>query len=590
MTAENPSRSQLEVLSNLKARRMDGLRMLRVTREQADILRDPCSEILITGSNRGGKTLLAAARFASIVRNVPIMTMDGEEIHCRLPHQMDRALLTWVIGDHLKHIGQTIYRVLFKPGLFSMVKDKRTGWWRAWNPVLFQEDKTCKRSDRKPAPPLIPGFNIMREIDPASDILDVAWYHANLYQFESVTLKNGTQIFAYANSSEVKQGDPVDEIWMDENLVYDEYYDEYAMRLLDNAGRMCWSTISRDESAAFCQVDDRAAMQEQEVARNERLPEDVTTRTHRVTLAKNPFIGEKEKAEANERMSGERAQLVRIQGVRSDRVIAIYSEFSSDFHCVEYADKSMNDAVTEALANNNWEPPENWTREIIVDPGTVKPAVLFGTIPPQEMWDHNEPYLILYNEIFIRRLDAYMMAAKIAEMQHNTMFERMIIDGQAARQTPMGFSFTIGRQYETAFESKKIISISSGGIAHFIPGDPDFKQRSTLVRTALRMRQCGRPQLRIITSRCPETVKQMTRNRRKTDNQGNPLEDPADKQVDDLRCCVEYWLSRHPTYVEPPQSADQILDANTRAWKERLNEAQSRRSREGSSIPVGIAT
>lgn len=579
---------QMEMLAALKNHRMDGLRMLRVTREQAEILKDPCSEILITGSNRGGKTLLAAARFASIVRDIPIITVDGESIDCRLPHQKGRALLTWVIGDHLKHIGQTLYRVLFKPGLFQMVKDSRTGWWRAWNPLMYPEDRTCPRSERKPAPPLIPGFSIERDIDPASDILDAAWYHANLYQFESITLKNGTQIMAYANSSEVKQGDPVDEIWMDENLVYDEYYDEYVMRLLDNAGRMCWSTIARDESAAFCQVDDRATAQEEEVARGEREPRDVTTRCHRVTLAKNPFIAEDEKAKAAERMSGERANLVRIQGLRSDRVIAVYSEFSSEFHCVRYPNESQNDEVTRILEANNWEPPSTWTRELILDPGTIKPAVLFGTVPPPELWDHNEPYFILYKEIFIRRLDAYQIAAKIVEMEHDPMFNRMIIDGQAAQQKPMGFSWSVGRQYELAFEQKKIISITSGGVTHFIPGDPDFQARSTRVRAALRMRQCGRPQLRIITQRCPETVKQMLRNRRKTDNAGNPLEEPADKQVDDLRVCVEYWLSRQPTYVKPPESASAIVDPGTRAWRERMEAFGSRR--QDQSVPIGITT
>jgi len=590
MTSHSRQPTQLEMLAALKSHRMDGLRMLRVTREQAVILHDPCSEILLTGSNRGGKTLLAAARFASIVRDIPITTIDGDEIHCRLPHQRSRAMLTWVIGDHLKHIGQTLYRVLFKEGLFDMVKDRRTGFWRAWNPLMFPEDRGIERSERRPAPPLIPGFSIEREISANSDILDVAWYHANLYQFESVTMKNGTQIMAYANSSEVKQGDPVDEIWMDENLVYDEYYDEYVMRLLDKAGRICWSTIARDESAAFCQVDDRARQQEEEVARGERQPAEVTTRMHRVTLANNPFISEAEKQIANERLSGERAQLVRIQGVRSDRVIAIYSEFSPDFHCVEYSNKATNDKITEILAGNNWTPPGNWTRELILDPGTVKPAVLFGTIPPPELWDHNEPYFIVYNEIFIRRLDAYAIAAKIAEMEQVPIYERMIIDGQAAQQTPMGFSFTIGRQYANAFDTKKIMSISSGGIAHFIPGDIDFKQRSTKVRTALRMRQCGRPQLRIITQRCPETVKQMIRNRRKTDNAGNPLEDPADRQVDDLRCCLEYWISRHPTYVEPPASTDDIVDAGTRAWRQRMSEHKSWQSRQDQSISIGVAT
>ncbi len=108
-------RQFIEAVNTLKKSKLDGLKMVRLTPHQAAIAADPCSEILIKGSNRGSKTLTAAVRFASIVRDIPVKTTDGREIHCRLPHQKNRALLTWVIGDHLKHIGQTIYRVLFRP-------------------------------------------------------------------------------------------------------------------------------------------------------------------------------------------------------------------------------------------------------------------------------------------------------------------------------------------------------------------------------------------------------------------------------------------------------------------------------------------
>lgn len=585
------TRSRLEQLAQLKALRMDGLRMLRFTREQAEILRDPCSEILLTGSNRGGKTLLAAARFASIARDLPLTTMDGDLIDCRLPHQKGRALLMWTIGDYLKHIGQTLYRVLFMPGLFKIVIDKDTGFWRAWNPVMFPGDWDIPAKDRHPAPPLIPGLDLQHNIAPNSDILDVAWYHANRFEFESVLLKNGTRILAYANSSEVKQGDPVDEIWMDEHLVFDEYYDEYIMRLLDNSGRLLWSTIPRDESEAYGQVEERALLQEEEVAKGERDPEKVTTRLHRVTLAKNPFIAESEKEKAAERLSGDRAQLVRIQGLRSDRILAVYGEFNPDFHCVKYSNPLTNDRVTEALEANNWEPPANWTRELILDPGTIKPGLILGTIPPPELWDHGEPYFIIYKELYIKRLDAWGIAGKISEMEHDPTFERMIIDNQMARQKPAGFSKTVGQQYAEAFESKKIMSIQSG--YSFIPGDPDFAQRSTKVRTALRMRPCGRPQLRIIVDKCPNVVRQMLRNVRKTDKHGNPLEEPADHQQDDLRVCVEYWLSRSPSYVEPPISAERMKDHGLIAyerWMKQMEEKYGPAGRQDSSIAIGIAS
>ena len=564
----------LEMLATLQAQRQDGLRMLRVTREQAEILKDPCSEILLAGSNRGGKTILAAARFASIFRDIPITTMDGEEIHCRLPHQKGRELIMWVIGDHLKHIGQVVYRVLFKRGLYKIVRDPQTGWWRAWNPVMFPDDRKIPRKEQYQSFPLIPGFDRNNDIDPSSDIQEVAWYHNNLNQFERVVAKNGTQMFSFAGSAEVQQGVPVDEIWIDEHLEDDAYYDEYVARLVDAPGRILWSTIPRDESAAYGQIEERALEQEREVADGERKPENVSTRRHHVTLAKNPFIDEKEKTLFAERLSGDRANLVRIQGLRSDRIIAIYGEFSPDFHCVKYPDNSMNDQVSRALEANNLMPPANWTRELIIDPGTIKPAIVFGTVPPPSMWDHAEPYFIIYNEIYIPRADAYRLAAKIAEMEIDPTFERMIIDNMMARQKPAGFSLTVGQQYAEAFNEKKITSVQSG--CSFLPGDPDFMQRSTKVRAALRMRPCGRPQLRIITDRCPETTRQMLRNVRKTDKHGNPLETPADNQRDDLRVCVEYWLSRHPTWVEPPKSFERSKDPGLRAWEQHLAEMDSK--------------
>ena len=123
MTSSN-STSKLEALTALKSRRMDGLRMLRFTREQAEILKDPCSEIMLTGSNRGGKTLLSAARFAAIARDIPLMTMDGDLIDCRLPHQKDRALLMWVIGDYLKRKSSTAEQQKFEQAQRDWVRSK----------------------------------------------------------------------------------------------------------------------------------------------------------------------------------------------------------------------------------------------------------------------------------------------------------------------------------------------------------------------------------------------------------------------------------------------------------------------------------
>jgi hypothetical protein len=83
----------------------------------------------------------------------------------------------------------------------------------------------------------------------------------------------------------------------------------------------------------------------------------------------------------------------------------------------------------------------------------------------------------------------------------------------------------------------------------------------------------------------------MLRNVRKTDKQGNPLEEPAEHQQDDLRVCCEYWISRHPTWIEPPDSVDRAKEPGLRAWEKWLKEQDEKygKSRTDGSIPIGIA-
>lgn len=533
----------IRAANELRMRRVDGIGLLRVTRDQAEIMRDPSPTILLSGGNRAGKTLIAAARFAAIARDKPIQTMDGELIDLRLPGQKGRPLLMWVVGDMLKHIGQTIHRVLFRAHLYWMIRDEVTGAWRSWNPLKFKNDIN-RKPERKYAPPLIPQSEIDHD--------KCAWYHHGQNQFERITLLNGTEIYAYASSGEVKQGDPVDEIWLDESLANPAYLAEYQTRRSDNEGRLFWSTIPRDYCPAYISLEEKAQSQETEVAKGER--DEAHIKHHTLSFMSNPFISEKQKQLRYEELS-ERDRLIRIDGVRSTDLVRIYPEFNSDFHCVEYQNPSMNDGVTEALRNNNWRPPKDWTRELILDPGTEKPGVLFGTIPPKELWKDNEPYLIIYDEIFIRRADAPTLAQIIMDREAGYSFERFIIDGKAAQQKPMGFSWTVGQQYSRSFESLGLTCNQSG--SYFIPGDPNFTQRSGLVHSAMRMRPCGKPQLRIVTHVCQELVRQIKKNIRKVDRSGEVLEDPIDRQIDDLRVCMEYWLSRHPTYVEPKAIQEQ---------------------------------
>lgn len=568
------TRDLMQAAAALHEHSMDGLRLFRPTKPQEDALRnmslEHIFEVLIVAGNRAGKSVLAAVFFASFLRDVPITCWSGEQIHCRPERLRGQTVNAWLIGDHLKHIGQTLYRLLFDPkpskGLFRIIKDQVTGAWRPWEPEKYPGDRDRKNESRW-NPPIIP---------PSFFDGEPSWAHKVDHEFRVIRLKNGASIYAFASSAEVKQGDPVDLIWNDENIVTKNYYQEWLSRLRDDGGMIMWSTIPRDDCYVFNAVIDRLESYEEEIKRGERTPEELRSLKVHLSYLDSPFIDDVQKELALEQ-SGDRDSLVRIYGLRSTQLISIYQDFSADFHCVNYADDKMNDKVTRALEKNNWRPPSDWTRELILDPGTQKPAVLLGAIPPIEFWDHGEPYFICYDELYVRRMTPDYIAESIMRKERNYYFERFIIDNRMGRQTPPGYVERVDYQYTKAFRKAKLQSRQTG--FGFIAGDDNFVRRSHQVINAMRSRPCGRPQLRIIAPACPRLVEQLKSNIRKTTPDGETKEEAADNQVDDMRVCLEYWISRRPTYVRPPSAQVDDLTNIESLYHQRVAEHKARQPR-----------
>ena len=343
----------------------------------------------------------------------------------------------------------------------------------------------------------------------------------------------------------MKQGDPVDLIWNDENIVNKEYYAEWLNRLRDDEGMMMWSTIPRDSCFVFNETINRMEEQQDEVDKGQRATSEWSCILVRLSYLDSPFIPQRQKDLALEQM-GDRDTLVRIYGERSTRLISVYQDFNPSFHCAVYND-SRDDKVSAALIKNNMVPPADWTREIVIDPGTQKPFLLMCAVPPPDLWDHEEPYFVVYREIAVRRMSPDDMAKEVMRTDNDYQFERFIIDGRMGRQTPPGFVDTVDYQYTKAFRKVGLTSRQTG--TGFIYGDDDFSRRSKSVIYAMRSRPCGRPQLRIVTQTCPTLVKQLLSNVRKTTPDGEPKEEAADNQPDDCRVSLEYWISRKPTWV-----------------------------------------
>lgn len=533
----NLTPSQLKAAAELSRRQNDGLAMFRAMPTQEDFFHSNASEIGLWGGNRSGKSTSAAVKFAAVARDKPVYDSHGNAIEQRLPWQKDRPLLMWIVGLQLNHLGQTIYRLLFRPGLYKIIRDERTRRWRAFDPVADAH----RKSEAKPSFPLIP----QSEFDG-----EPSWHIKKEKQFSLIRLKNGTEIYGFASTADVKQGDPVDYIWIDERIAIPSHYSEWQARLSDLKGRIVWSSMPRADNGAMLRLNARAEKQAEEQENGER--QTVDAEVFRLRFSDNSTIDPEEKRKRLESWTeDERKQ--RDEGLFLTDTIKIYPSFDKKLHAAIYDDPALDDDISRILRERNGEPPVDWTREMILDPGSAKPAILFGAVPPPTLWKGGEPYFVAYDEIYIPRMTANDLAPLVRNRVHDYSFNRFIIDGKAAAQTPMGFSLTVGSNYSKVFAAHGIQCEQTGSA--FIPGDPNFQARSQVIERWLRFRPCGTPQLRIVTKRCPNLVWQLENNLKAT-TKGTEgvtivLEKPASGQRDDVRDTLEYWASRNPTYVQP---------------------------------------
>lgn len=484
--------------------------------------------------HNSSKSMCAATLFASIVRDKPICTWDGRMIETRRPWQKGRPLLTWIIGLQLNHIGQTIYRLLFKAGAYKIIKDKQTGDWRAFRP--WDPEDRERRNEVKPSFPLIPPSEI--------DSKGWAWHNKTARQFEVCRLKNGTEIWTFASTADVKQGDAVDVIWIDEAIQNPDHYEEWQMRIADEAGRIFWSSWPRKGNPALVRLTERAAEQDEEFQKGTRSK--INVKEFLFTFSGNPFIMEEEKQKVREGLSEEQLRARDLGEYDLDNM-KIYPWFDASIHRAMGRIPEEDDQIGRILRENMGIPPSTWTHELILDPGSAKPAVLLCAVPPPELWDEREPYFIPYKEIYKVRMTADDLAKEVSEFatKHLITFRRFIIDGQAARQTPMGFAGTVGDHYSKAFERANLFSYQTG--QYFQPGDPNFVSRTQVVEHWLRHRPNSRPQLRIVVENCKQLVWQMSHNQKHV-AENKVEEKEARNQFNDVRVALEYWASRNPQY------------------------------------------
>lgn len=537
-------------------RRHTALEMFRPFPYQDEFLLCKSSEVLLRGGVRSGKSTIVGVSIASYVLGKPIYLSCGIPIQTREPEYADKQVgEIWIIGKQMNH-SSTIFRIMFQPGAFKMVRDKDTKKWRAWQPGTISGDDKIPADQLKESPPLIP----------ASEIKEWGWEKRSQKEWNTCTLHNGWTLKYYPSNGSPKRGDPVHRIWLDEETENDDLYAELQSRISDFKGRIWWSSWPNLDCGSLINLYDRAVDEMDQFRAGKITQCDVYQMSF--ISNNNPVIDEDEK---RKRAKGWDDATWRARNlgefVRESRLT--YPEFNKSYHTVDYGvNDERNDKVTEILRARNFIPPSDWCVDLILDPGTNRPALLWVATPPPDFWYKGQPYHVVYREL-TGPYDADQLAYQVSTLEPARSYNRWIIDHKCGDQTSPGDAYRIEHRYSTAF-SKKGLSCEATG-TRFTASEHVWLVRSMEFRNMMMpvAEDAPRPKLRIVTHRCPELIKQITRNMRKITKED--IQDVrASGQIQDLLDCLEYFAGSRPAYRVPQK----IKPKDTPSYESYLKEEE----------------
>ena len=513
---------------------------------QLPVHRCQSPEMIIFGGKQAGKSVCAANEFASRVLGIPIMGPDGP-IPLKYPVSTPEDPRTyWIIGLDVTHIGKTIYRLLFSPGMrgsLRVIRDLDSGQWRMFNPADPMDE--TRRDASTLAEPVIP----------ARLIEHWAWESEAKHEFRSLTLSNGATIYAFPSSGRSPgMGDAVDGIWINEDIINPEFIAEWQDRLYTRDGWFMWDAAPQAKNNAIADMLDRA-----EACRDDPEPQ---ISSFQIIASKNPFVSSKAKKHAMARMGTEEEIALRDRGEVQRTPYQMY-DFNVAVHLVEKDEgQQVESPRTEAellpyLYAKHGHLPAEWTRYLSIDPSHTRTGVLSGVVTPKEwMGVPLQHRLIVEWELTAKRKDADELAELLAEKM-KFPYEAFIMDLCGARKTGVLEGRTTMQAAAAGFARHGLKSRTTGH--DFMPGlaKPAIRQR--YVRTMLNSIVDGMPLLLFLDQDIVETKNEFRSYRKKVNRTAMGgeviLDEAANPRVHDLMAGLEYLVG----YVWPLMEAGQAF-------------------------------
>lgn len=464
------------------------------------------SETLVIGGNRSGKSLCTFVEDARAV--------TGQDPYNKYPKE--NGILV-IVGKDWKHIGLVAVPYLFRPGAFKIIKDKKTGEWRSYDPVKDAK----RRSEAKPAPPLIPP----RLVKSTSWVLKSANY------MQHCKLHNGWEIHFFSSEGEPVQGFQCDRVHIDEDINNENWVPELLARIVDRKGKFCWSAMPHSTNNALLGLKERADASEQE------LGEESSIRQFKLRFLDNPYLDQEEKQKSIERWAavGEDVLRMRAEGDFITDSILVFPNFDMRIHGMSRSELP------------NGQVPHEWTRYACIDPGHAVTAVLFVAVPP------DEKFWLCYDQLYLRQCNATIFGNKFAEKVRDYHFHAFVIDAHGGRLRDIGSGRLPVEQYTEQLIRHGVRSEVTG--SSFLAGCDDIIARGEATRVALHIKPEGKPQLRVLEDACPDLVRELKRYRKLVNYvSGTAIVTDKPNTKGEVHLCqtLEYICAYRPSYHSPP--------------------------------------
>lgn len=494
--------------------------------------------VMARKGNRTGGTVAGAVELARIALNA--------DPHKKIPTKNN--LLISVVGLGWQHIGEIIYPMLFEPGAFLVIKDKKTKRYRAYRPWQDGEEK---RAEAELAPPLIP---------PSALDGKPTFVNWGARYIKVARLKNGNVIRFYSSVADAPPtGDKPDYIWFDEDIRYKIWFTECQRGMADKP----WS-LFRWTARPHMTTDAIARLVQMAIDQGEKAKADPSytpsTEVITSTFSGNVFISDKAKQETIEvwrSQGGEAEVALRDRGEMLADSILMYPTFDRYQHCITW-DEYQND----------FGGCEGWTRYCAIDPGHSVCSLLFCAVHPKD------EFVVIEKVIYLKQSDMHKFGDAMLEHTRGKPHYAFIIDKKGADHADAGSGLRNIVQYTQALEQRGVTSFVGTG---FIPGSTNTLGRAQNVRELLATKYPNpRPfdyRLRVVGDLCRPLIDAIPEYRKQIKHDDFELvsdkPDPKSAQKAHAPQCLEYmcaylaqqWAgglsAHHPESLNHVQPADE---------------------------------